>query len=309
MRDSSSLPESWDNYTSSFLGSSGNRPQLKSQELVEILIEEARRRKGRKNGATALQAKGKGGKAGTGTDKECYNCHKKGHLAKDCWAKGGGKEGQGPKGRKGKNRSNQASAEQTKTLNDICYMAGNDAEVKPHDWFIDSGTTSHICTIRDTFVDFYPEKSSVKGIGPSATCLGRGTVIVNCRVEGKTLRHCLMNTLYIPDAPNCLMSVKQLGMSGGWATFYADHCVVKEKSGKVIATGYGSHMLYQLGQERTNYAAPTKQIWEQWHRKFGHIATQLLVHLDRENLVDGMAVDPASNPLHSCTTCIQAKQT
>ena len=35
-----SLPESWDNYTTSFLGSSSNRPELKSQELVGILIEE-----------------------------------------------------------------------------------------------------------------------------------------------------------------------------------------------------------------------------------------------------------------------------
>jgi hypothetical protein len=27
---------------------------------------------------------------------EYFNCHKKGHYAADCWAKGGGKEGQGP---------------------------------------------------------------------------------------------------------------------------------------------------------------------------------------------------------------------
>jgi hypothetical protein len=27
---------------------------------------------------------------------ECHNCHKKGHMKADCWAKGGGKEGQGP---------------------------------------------------------------------------------------------------------------------------------------------------------------------------------------------------------------------
>jgi hypothetical protein len=35
-----SLPESWDDYTSLFLGASGNKPTLKSHELVAILIEE-----------------------------------------------------------------------------------------------------------------------------------------------------------------------------------------------------------------------------------------------------------------------------
>ena len=41
-----SLPESWDNYTSLYLGASENKPTLKSHELVVILIEEYRRRQG-----------------------------------------------------------------------------------------------------------------------------------------------------------------------------------------------------------------------------------------------------------------------
>jgi hypothetical protein len=41
---------------------------------------------------------------------ECYNCHKKGHMAKDCWAKGGGKEGQSPH-KKGHGRANTAKAD------------------------------------------------------------------------------------------------------------------------------------------------------------------------------------------------------
>jgi gag-polypeptide of LTR copia-type len=32
-------------------------------------------------------------------DIECYNCHKKGHTKAQCWAKGGGKEGQYPQRR------------------------------------------------------------------------------------------------------------------------------------------------------------------------------------------------------------------
>ena len=38
-----------------------------------------------------------GGKAGRKSNREieCFNCHKKGHKKAECWAKGGGKEGQG----------------------------------------------------------------------------------------------------------------------------------------------------------------------------------------------------------------------
>src|SRR5271163_624408 len=94
-----SLPEAWDNYTSAYLRSSGNKPELKSHKIVAILLDEDRRRKERSGGSgeAALQAKGKGRKKDN-SEKKCYNCKKKGHLAEDCWAKGGGSEGKGPKG-------------------------------------------------------------------------------------------------------------------------------------------------------------------------------------------------------------------
>ena len=41
-----SLPESWDNYMGSFLGSSGNKPTVVSHELIAILLDEDHRRKG-----------------------------------------------------------------------------------------------------------------------------------------------------------------------------------------------------------------------------------------------------------------------
>ena len=42
-------------------------------------------------------------------DIECYNCRKKGHIKADCWAKGGGKEGQGPRRRQGSTQANAAA--------------------------------------------------------------------------------------------------------------------------------------------------------------------------------------------------------
>jgi len=41
-----SLPESWDMYTSAYLGSMGNKPTLKSHEIIAILTEEYNRRRG-----------------------------------------------------------------------------------------------------------------------------------------------------------------------------------------------------------------------------------------------------------------------
>src|SRR5580658_7879977 len=45
---------------------------------------------------------------------ECFNCHKKGHYKSQCWAKGGGDEGNWPKntrrGDKGKDKSKKDSA-------------------------------------------------------------------------------------------------------------------------------------------------------------------------------------------------------
>ncbi len=57
-----SLPESWDNYMTSLFGSSGNKPSIKSHELVAVLLEEDRQRKARggKSSGTALHAKSRG---------------------------------------------------------------------------------------------------------------------------------------------------------------------------------------------------------------------------------------------------------
>ena len=123
---------------------------------------------------------------------ECYNCHKKGHMSKDCWAKGGGKEGQGPKGRKGqnKNRLNQAQ-EANSDLNEASYMAYGTQEINQFDQIFNTGSTSHICTQRDTFIDYYPlNNSTITGIGPTpATALGKGTVMVHMSVSGQTIPH------------------------------------------------------------------------------------------------------------------------
>ena len=81
-------------------------PKISPNDLIEIVGQEADRRalkagnskREEKDAAFIANHKSKGGQKGK-SNVECYNCHKKGHMKADCWAKGGGKEGQGPKGK------------------------------------------------------------------------------------------------------------------------------------------------------------------------------------------------------------------
>jgi hypothetical protein len=80
----SSLPESWDLFTSAYLGSKADRTSLTSHELVAILLEEDRRWKERTGDPHDVAMQGRvpnrgssHGKPSEHLEKECYNCHKK----------------------------------------------------------------------------------------------------------------------------------------------------------------------------------------------------------------------------------------
>lgn len=92
-----SLPESY-------------RPVL---QTMNFFIEEAQHcvinAEHSKIGDSALVAHGKKGRQGRGKKGEksksgakCDNCGGSGHTQPDCWSKGGGKEGQGPRQKKSK---------------------------------------------------------------------------------------------------------------------------------------------------------------------------------------------------------------
>ena len=93
--------------------SGGETAGLKPNDLIAFLIEEAQhqlineQRRKITEIALAAYSKSKGKNKPTNKEKsddECSNCHRKGHRAPDCYAKGGGKEGQAPWQNKGKQK-------------------------------------------------------------------------------------------------------------------------------------------------------------------------------------------------------------
>src|ERR1043166_6530959 len=75
------------------------------------------RNRGKGKGRNPDWNREKNGKGGN----KCHNCGKTGHFKKDCWAKGGGKEGQGPKRNwnKPKAQINQIEVEEESEDEDI----------------------------------------------------------------------------------------------------------------------------------------------------------------------------------------------
>ena len=100
--------------------------QMKPDDLMAFIIEEAQHRvisdERSKNAESALSAHAKRGKgkasnkkkhdksSKTDSDETCDNCGRAGHKKPDCWSKGGGKEGQGPKQKKARKGAKTESA-------------------------------------------------------------------------------------------------------------------------------------------------------------------------------------------------------
>jgi hypothetical protein len=115
-----SLPASYNPYisavnaTSSVLGKTVSADDLMLIVTEEYECRNLRSKTGKKDKDSAFYSNdsGKGQKGGSSSKKkvECHNCHKKGHYKSECWAPGGGKEGQGPK-QKGKGKAKDEKKE------------------------------------------------------------------------------------------------------------------------------------------------------------------------------------------------------
>ena len=112
-----SLPPEWEPVRD--LVNSSNKMDLESVTRI-CLRKEASLTEAEANPnvtAAAVKALKAKGKASNRSSIQCENCTRRGHRKADCWAKGGGKEGQGPKQQKGsKSDTKKGNAEIVATV-------------------------------------------------------------------------------------------------------------------------------------------------------------------------------------------------
>ena len=225
-------------------------------------------------------------------------------------------EGKGSRGRRGPNRDRSNQVEEGNfSLNDLTYM--DNAETLSNstsDWYLDSGTTSHITNDKNAFTEFTATSATlVLGIRNPAMTLGYGTISVKFKINNKFITHKLQHTLYLPEAPNCLLSASRFDETGGKVIIQKGKCSLEDKNRNTVGHGILQRRLYLMDAEtvypaKANFALATKKTWDQWHQKFRHISQKSLENLTKNRMVEGFEINQSSTPSITCEACIQAKQ-
>ena len=245
----------------------------------------------------------------------------KGHWLKDCWAKGGAKEGQFPKWwkiTKNKDSATQSIEQSTDSKSGDCNFAcysNETTNISTSDWLADSAATTHILHDRSYFSNFTEDRSEIVGIslGTNLQTIGRGVVSIQFNVDKMAYSVRLRDVKFAPKPPNNLISVGRLTECGHTASFSNSGIQFKSQVGTIFGQGSkAGHVYVMHAQAKTttkiDYVAFTQlKSWDTWHQILAHINPGVIKMLKTQNLVTGMDVD-TNSATTQCVACIQGKQ-
>ena len=162
-----SVPASYESVTSAMSTTAKLTRTALTPDMVTSLVTDEydchvlkKPKEGQEEALGANAGKGKKSKK----DVECFNCKKKGHMKSDCWAKGGGKEGQGPK----KKAQKSATTADKQQQPDIEAWAAVEEVLEEDSQSIfmckpriegelyDSGASCHMSPFRHNFISYRP---------------------------------------------------------------------------------------------------------------------------------------------------------
>lgn len=177
---------------------------------------------------------------------KCYVCGKMGHRAKDCHKH----KDQGTK--KGSQANITGVEKLSKDVNDIDLSAvisevnlvGEDTK----EWWMDTGSTHHICLDQNLFSSYYPVDNGEEIFMDNSSTskfVRKGKVILKM-ISGKELT--LNDVLYVPDILKNLISCTLLSKNGFKLVIESDKFVLT-KNGMYVEKGYMSNGLFKINIE------------------------------------------------------------
>jgi len=199
---------------------------------------------------------------------ECYNCHKKGHYRSECWAKGGGKEGRGPRrpridedskskdrdketSKSAKDGANAAAQEspvvdaddisnECKSCNTPSALSDSTAltstHCQPEVELYGSGASFHISPYSHRFTNLrsIPPRRITTANSRVFYAIGTGDMKIDVPNGASSTPITLKDALYAPDVGLTVVSIGRITDAGYSVAFEGKSCRIKNRSGKLI---------------------------------------------------------------------------
>jgi gag-polypeptide of LTR copia-type len=168
------------------------------------------------------------------SDVTCENCDRPGHSKPDCWSKGGGKEGQGPRQKK-KGKTNEAVVVVTDDDNSELFVftctsdyiaIANFLDVPKSrlGMCIDSGASWHYCPDRTKFTDYKQVKTTADG--RTLTTARVGDLHIELPNGSGKIKTILKNAIHAPEMAFTLISISRLDKAEFSITFNKGMCTI-----------------------------------------------------------------------------------
>jgi hypothetical protein len=257
---------------------------------------------------------------------KCTNCKKKGHTKEKCWAKGGGKEGQGPKqsqnkkskkkkGREKVHTVNEASASSSDKDNDMVFtnspaifLTKNDLEFTH---ILDTGVSAHMAPHKNLLRSYKifntPKHISATNKG-TFNALGVGTMVLPTKINGKDHNIISKDMLYAPAIAFTLISIGRCNDAGYKTMFVDQKCTIKNKASSVLLKAPKYHRLYCINQEPAEFTAYTCLNPIKIYKQLRHISEKSMRRLFEHRMIQGFESKPSKEKLF-CDRCIKSNIT
>ena len=223
---------------------------------------------------------------------KCYNCKKKGHMAKDCWAK------------KKVVESNAATSKIEEEWDAEALFATVEEELAltattfnqidyEHDWIVDSGCSNHMTGVKEKLQNLSEYRGSrvvVTADNSKLPIAHIGNTLVSPQWCDEEVP--LQNVYHVPGMKKNLLSVAQLTTSGHSVLFgpedvkiYRDLEITKEP----VMKGRRVESVYVMSAE-TAYVDKTRrnETADLWHMRLSHVSYSKLDMMMKKSMLKGL---------------------
>ena len=225
----------------------------------------------------------------------CFNCNKKGHYKREC------------RQLKQKDESDTSREEDS----DNGFVVSDQAfpGLEADQWLGDSGASSHITSHREWFVSFKETSPHPIRVGGDKVLNGRGigTIMVDI-FDGKSWsRSNLLEVRFVPEFGSVnLFSLGSVVRRKMFVTMDANGtCIKRGRKTLIVGRLSGTMTIMGIRTVVPESALVAKSCsLRLWHERLGHISTQTIRTMVKNDLVNGLELDKMSKDDFFCKGCV-----